>query len=255
MGSSDILRQIESDAARFGFIKNYSHSRDSEGGRNVVWQIHCSKCPREFSAYWGVRTSPALMVKNMRRRGWDIGLGERPLCPDCAHPKRDYTPPVKPPPNGAERYVQPETAIVAALKKAVEQKQPAMIAPLVPRANKEKPMTETKAPPTPSPKISHAVFGLLDDTFDAEKRQYKNSYSDARVAQECGTTEEVVVWLRRETFGELAEDPIITTLKEEIELMRMEVAENVAALTRTFSPRLDQLANRVEQIAMRVKAR
>lgn len=107
-------------------------------------------------------------------------------------------------------------------------------------------LTQPKMP-TPSPKITHAVFQLLDSVFDPAKRLYKSGYTDQRVARECGTSEEVVLYLRVETFGQLAEDPRISTIRDDLELLGMEAAEKFAALQKA----LGEIRSRLEQIAHR----
>lgn len=98
---------------------------------------------------------------------------------------------------------------------------------------------------TPSPKITHAVFQLLDGVFDPLKRLYKSGYTDQRVAREAGTTEEVVAYLRNETFGALAEDPRISNMRDDLELLRMEAAETFAKLQKGIG----ELHSRLEQVA------
>lgn len=105
----------------------------------------------------------------------------------------------------------------------------------------------TKPVISPAPKITHAVFQLLDGVFDATKRLYRNGYTDQRVAKECGTSEEVVAYLRTETFGQLAEDPRITGMRDDIELLSLESAEAFAKLQKQVGEprsRLEQLAHR-----------
>lgn len=97
----------------------------------------------------------------------------------------------------------------------------------------------------PAPKISHAVFQCLDGVFDPEKRLYRSGYTDARVAKECGTSEEVVSYLRTETFGQLAEDPRYSAVRDDLELLRMESAEVFAKLQK----QLAEISSRVEQLA------
>jgi hypothetical protein len=101
--------------------------------------------------------------------------------------------------------------------------------------------------PTPTPKITHAVFQCLDGIFDPEKRLYKSGYTDQRVARECGTSEEVVTYLRTETFGALAEDPRISAIRDDLELLGLEAAEGFAKLQK----QLGELRSRMEQIAHR----
>jgi hypothetical protein len=68
----------------------------------------------------------------------------------------------------------------------------------------------------PSPKLQRTVYALLDTVFDEEARRYKQGYSDAQVAKDCGTSEAVVAYLRHDAFGELAEDPRIAGLRDDV---------------------------------------
>lgn len=105
-------------------------------------------------------------------------------------------------------------------------------------------LTQPKLP-TPSPKITHAVFQLLDGVFDPAKRLYKSGYTDQRVAKEAGTSEDVVLYLRTETFGQLAEDPRLGNIRDDLELLGMDAAEKFAALQKA----LGELRSRIEQVA------
>ena len=339
------LRNIEADAARYGFFKVTSHHG---GNRKIAWKIKCSHCPREFTSYWLGAMTPEAMGRNMRVRGWDVGKGDRPLCPDCSHPHTDKHPKDAPKGQSNDRYIPPETATVAALEKAVAKKYVALveevagaklpkdIAARIPMVvahvkatephlhdlkngaaisaiAKEtkvsgyvgtlRPPTDLAPPPapikrgpgrpkkqvdyghefdgrvyakqpdevrvaettvddeanemnpnsnpTPKPKIAHAVFQELDAVFDSETRLYKSGYTDQRVATDCGTSEEVVAFLRRETFGELAEDPRITGLREDLELARMEMTDVLKKMNALY----DALASRIEQIVATTKSR
>lgn len=97
----------------------------------------------------------------------------------------------------------------------------------------------------PAPKISRDVFQSLEAVFDGEKRLYRSGYTDQRVARDCGTSEEVVAYLREGAFGALAEDPRLTSLRDDLELLAMDAAEKFAALQKS----LGELRSRVEQIA------
>lgn len=331
---SSTTASIEIDAARYGIIKRVGYGPDRH---KTAWHVKCSQCPRQFQATWNPRTSPELMVKNLRNRKWSVGLGDRPLCPACAHPRVSHAPAKKPDHHTTETHVPlaPQTTLFTALSKAVEVKVPPK-APMTPqekgqlgmaarnqnktytredfvawgkkggRTNyatpspypprrltheerslimraamlksharrkaakealtmqtisqthqtpiiQEIPMTNAngKSVPTPSPKISHAVFNLLDDVFLADKRLYKSGYSDAKVATDCGTSEDVVAYLRRETFGELSEDPRFSTMRDDVEMARLELADFVKAMDEKFRG----FGNRLEQIASATKAR
>lgn len=99
--------------------------------------------------------------------------------------------------------------------------------------------------PNVAPKIMHAVFQQLDVVFDAQKRLYHSGWTDQRVAKECGTSDDVVTYLRYETFGELAEDPRIKSLRDDIALLGMqldEVVKNSTSAIRDLTSRVDQMA-------------
>lgn len=358
---SQTLKRIEVEAAMYGLVRanNIGHH-----GHKQRWIVRCSKCPAHFAAYWNVNSSPELMVKTLRFRHWDVGRGDRPLCPKCAHPRADKSPDPKPGENykdvaralpmtsmtsalitGAKKFVDPAPAKIvhvslppnwklitqpqghvrervernkdlptwrwlnyvrpnkgsllyvyfkrsrsgqefqkrlpdphdAEFKSAYDaaikefesrvwmkrKEEPpvtvvkhAMTEPSVTMATikqkiEEKPMMNGKTTPQPTPKISHAVFQALDDKFDPQKRLYRLGYTDARIAGECNTSEEVVAFLRRETFGELAEDPRLSSLRDDIELYRMEAAD----FAQKMITRAAELQSRVDQYAMAGKVR
>lgn len=125
-----------------------------------------------------------------------------------------------------------------------------LVKPLSPQEPQHAPQAKEDETPmknglSPSPKITHTVFQLLDDIFDPATRLYKSGYTDQRVARESGTTEEVVAHLRREVFGELAEDPRISNMRDDLELLRMEAAETFAKLQKGIG----ELQSRLEQVA------
>lgn len=385
MTASGTLQRIEYDAARYGF--NKVRGPRAPGQSKVAWQIKCSKCPRDFRAYWGPDTSPDLMVRNMRQRQWDVGRGERPLCPDCAHPSKSKAPDQKPEHQSFDRHMPPvpKTALFNALFKAVqisEEEDPKVLvhaksagaAEMLKAALKQGAMVEARSVdpakstvaisvmahaerearkietmkelevatvavetlrekklralekaravrsektkvrraerearaaerlryraliratlkektiirpngstgvtgsawddsktvltnvettsmqpnkndmtalqpqrPNPAPRITHAVFQSLDAHFDAQKRLYTGGFSDAKVAKQCGTTEDVVAWLRRETFGDLAEDPRVSNLRDDVELLRMEMTESI----KSWHVRLAEIDSRLEQL-------
>lgn len=123
---------------------------------------------------------------------------------------------------------------------------PQRITEIIPATSPQESATMTNKP-TPTPKITHAVFQCLDAIFDPAKRLYRSGYTDQRVAKECGTSEDVVAYLRTETFGQLAEDPRFSALRDDLELLRMESAEVFAKLQKSLGDaqsRLEQLAHR-----------
>lgn len=332
MKQHTVQQDIESDALRLGFVKK----RTGPDFRRVSWVIACSKCPKQFSAYWDPGTKPEAMQKLMRVRKWDVAVGMRPLCPDCAHAK-DKGPALKPESQSFKPYIPPRTAMFDGLLSAAEdramkerinhgmelllevgleiednkrevsaakaERRTAMQEALAqaklrgqqercqrarearlkrindrkaaqdagakvlkfqqlkeragaatpiqaleivnaPQAEEEKMINNGKTF-APSPKITHAVFQLLDGVFDPVKRLYRSGYTDQRVAREAGTTEEIVAHLRGEVFGQLAEDPRYSALRDDLELFGLGAAESFAKMQKE----LGELRSRLEQLA------
>lgn len=331
MSKHNVQYAVEADALRMGFVKR----RAGPDFHQITWQIKCSKCPRDFTAFWAGGMKPEAMARHMRVRHWDVDYGMRPLCPDCAHSK-DKAPAKKPEHQNFKPFVPAPTLVFDRLLQAAEERsfrenfpknlataiaaeadatvaknhlietratareeerrakhragaklmwekrrvhiaerkaakeagdkalhlaqlkerartQPPGLAtvrhtPIAPQApSPQETIAMSTAPhgPTPTPKISHAVFQCLDAIFDGEKRLYRSGYTDQRVAKECGCSEDVVAYLRTETFGALAEDPRISSMRDDLELLRMESAEMFAKLQR----QLGDISSRLEQVA------
>jgi len=77
----------------------------------------------------------------------------------------------------------------------------------------------------PDPKIARKIYAALDDHFDEAKKLYRPGWSDAKIAAEIDTSPEIVARIRKDGYGDLAEDPVIQALRDDVELLRMEVAE------------------------------
>lgn len=126
---------------------------------------------------------------------------------------------------------------------AVEDRRPPVCPDCIKR--KKMPAKETAAPaPTrigPDLKLARRVMARLDEHFDEATRLYRGGWSDARAAQEDGVSIEAVKTIRREAYGELAEDQAVTDIREEIELLRLWVDDEVKKLQSSFSSRVADL--------------
>jgi len=103
----------------------------------------------------------------------------------------------------------------------------------------------------PSPMISRAVYGLLEDHLDEKMRQYRDGYSDVRIAEEVGCHESVVRDIRLSAFCELVEDARLSSLRQEIEAYE----KTLAKVVKQTSDDIAALRSRLEQIAMATKSR
>jgi hypothetical protein len=324
MTKSNTLRIIEAEAERFGFHK----FNENLGGKwRTGWMIVCAGCRVDFRASWGADTSPALMVKNARTRGWDVGLGDRPLCPVCAHkpkhpkpavskipltvkdiarrladthfpsfgapridpvladmsivrhyeipasagaatiPNHDYTVPKATAERMRESMVQQNDRTITAkdvhihyepsliVRDGVLKRSDAVTRSLMPligtNISKGVEMTETTDKMSANPKILRSVFEALSSFFDEKTRLYTGGYSDAKVAQEVGTSETVVAKVRRDAYGELAEDPQVTRFRDD--LAKLDAAWN--EVDKGKRAEIAALQSRLSQMASNLKTR
>lgn len=77
----------------------------------------------------------------------------------------------------------------------------------------------------PDPKLARKIYAALDDHFDETKRLYHGNATDATIAKEIGTSETIVARIRTEAYGELAEDPAIQSVRDQLEVMKLEISE------------------------------
>lgn len=173
----------------------------------VTWVVVCKVCKKEHRARWSPSTPPEAMVKSLRAKGWQIGNGHDPVC-NCVKNRRQKM--------GASELRNGTALTVVG----------------------SDPKSQTQA------KLNRAIFGLLEDHFDDEKRLYREGWSDARVAKETGASESFVTSTRAMAFGDLAEDPKITALRDDIQLATMELDD--------CRKRLDGLASRVDKLAGKI---
>ena len=101
----------------------------------------------------------------------------------------------------------------------------------------------SKNPVGPDPKIARRVYGLLDDHFNEEARVYRPGWNDKKIAEAADTSFDLVVDIRRKAYGELAEDPVIQIIRDDIELIRMEMQD----LTVKFNTDMAALHERLTQ--------
>jgi hypothetical protein len=197
------LEAIEQQAAEFGFEKVRL-----PGTRTVRWRMRCG-CGFEVLHGWQAKTSAELMVRNMRRQGWEVEHRRTPVCPKC-------------------RKLYGKDAFKA----------------------EEEDMSRHAAAAQlgPDPKIARRIYAKLEDVFNDQTRLYSSGWSDEKVGVELDVSPELVTRLRREAFGELAEDPAIGSLRDDITLTKMELDERVSGLKAEFEKKLTDLATRFDVI-------
>ena len=93
----------------------------------------------------------------------------------------------------------------------------------------------------PDPKIARKIYAALDEHFDDIKRTYHAGWSDERVAKELDVSQEIVINIRKSAYGELAVDPAIAKLTDDITLVRMEFEEAMGNMAKSFAVRFAEL--------------
>ena len=185
---------IEKAAAKFGFTKVCL-----PGTHVVRWQIGCGFCDEVSQHGWNAETSPALMVKNMRRQSWLVEKNGPAKCPDCQTKERTMN-------------------------------------------------AHVTTPVGPDPKIARRIYAALDEHFDEAKKLYKPGWDDVKIAKELEVSDVIVSKIRREAYGELAENPVLTQLKEDIGYLRIEFEDKVVVLTKDFHSKVAALEIRVHAV-------
>jgi phosphoserine phosphatase len=89
--------------------------------------------------------------------------------------------------------------------------------------------------------IMRRVITLLNDHFDMDKRLYRSGWSDELIAKTAETSPEFVVTFRRSAYGELAEDPMISKLRDDVAALRELFEQEVHKLRAQFEPQLREV--------------
>jgi len=110
----------------------------------------------------------------------------------------------------------------------------------------------------PDPKLARKIYAALDDHFDDVKKRFAPGWDDQRIAKELDVSPELVIRIRREAYGELAEDPAISVLRDDVELLKMELADASDKLGKEYAGKLDDLragfATRISNVEGRLGA-
>jgi len=134
------------------------------------------------------------------------------VCQGCGTPSAHGWPTATSPTNMARNMVRLGWIVDRKVQKCLE------------CIEKERPV---KAPVIagPDPKIARRIYAALDEHFDEAKRLYRSGWDDLKVAASLEVSAEIVIRIRKEAYGDLAEDPIFQTLRDDLEMLRMEGAE------------------------------
>lgn len=203
-------------------IEQYGIKREvAPGTKRVSWLIRC-ECGEELAKNWKMNMPPEKVVQFTQQAGWEVSRKHPPKCPGCI---------------AREKQMKQEN-----------RERPTLVA-----------VTSTPAPeptvePAINPKLMRQVYALLDDNFDEQTRRYKGSWSDAKVAKECGASQTFVERVRREAYGELAEDPEVVALREDLVTLRKRITQHEDAILTHVTKSLEPLRQMAEQMETRLSA-
>ena len=276
-----ILNGIEEAVAVYGIIKEHTRNPD----HRVEWKVTCrgDGCGRGLVMHWPPNVPPEIMLRDVQRKGWQIGRGDRPLCAICqkaikrkAKELDKPKPKQKPPPlipitteqlneaamqiahmfpqgPGPTEHFKDEGPAEAweEAQRILDQPDPPPSMP-----PQQEPPVMTISSPSPaetqvSPRIARLLHELLGEFFDENAGAYRHGYSDERIAAEVGCHIGVVQRTRGEGYGDLIEDTRISALRED--LSRLERA--LEKIEKTARADIDALRSRLEQIAQTTKSR
>lgn len=177
-----------------------------EFGKNH-WVARCTKCPQMSLHRWSPRISPDNVYNNMVRRGWEIARGRPLVCADCSTSPRQQA-------QLKENAVNKPTPITSELFAHGPE--------ILPTEPTEPSTTVPTTPTVPNLKLARKVYAALDEHFDEDKKMYRDGWNDLTISKSLGVSQDVVTRIRREAYGELAMDPKLAKLSDDIELLRME---------------------------------
>lgn len=119
-----------------------------------------------------------------------------------------------------------------------------------PKKTGPQPMEETKAKPAPSEaaKKAHRMLMMaLEDYYDESTKQYRDGFSDARLAADCGCSEQHVRDTREQYFGPLTVPNDVAEFRSSLNSLRNEASQMAASVNKSIQAmeqRLDRLCKR-----------
>lgn len=100
----------------------------------------------------------------------------------------------------------------------------------------------------PDPKLARRIYAKLDEVFDERKRIYQPGWNDTKVAADLNVSMQIVENIRREAYGELAEQPEVTAAKFEITKLRADMEKTESELVDFIQQSLQPFRERIVQL-------
>jgi hypothetical protein len=221
-GQAAVL-QLEAEAAAYGFRK----IQDGQG--KVRFVVTCTDCGREGSVFHAALRDERQLLAHFAKHGWMFVRKEAQFCStQCS------------------RSAKEKQRIAREQRREEEMKHPITPAPTAPA---QAPAHAPVGAIGPDPKIARRVITLLNDHFDSEKRVYEPGWSDERIAKEAAAALDFVTKYRREAYGELAEDPEIAKLRDDLKAMDDLFTGQLKQLELNFAHQINEVRGRLERLS------
>ena len=151
--------------------------------------VFCSYCNFEEVITQQGRIASEWLERRLKGKGWGLPrMRGKTTCPKCAVKFRSINK------KGKEKMAREDLKVVASNEKG-------------------------NRPPADF-KIQRQVAGLLETYYDEEAKCYRQGYTDAKIGEEVGVSEQFVCRFRSEAFGPLAVPNEISQLKGDIDDMQ-----------------------------------
>lgn len=221
-GQAERLR-IEGDIAAYGL------ERITDNTGRVRWRARCAKCGKEEDCFRADLRDADQMISHFLKRGWVLRRKEPMYCS-----------------TSCQREVREQLEKQRASQREIEMKHPTTT------GLSSLPALTAVAGTSIGPdlKMMRRVFTLLDEHFDGDRRLYHRDWNDARIAKEAVASPEFVIKLRREAYGELAEDPEIGRLRDDIRAMDELYTKQLKQLEGSFASQINELRSRLEKLGL-----
>jgi polyhydroxyalkanoate synthesis regulator phasin len=210
--------QLEADAAMYGVVR----STDRDGRKHFI--ATCAQCNRQQNTFNSTFDHVDEILSHFRKQGWVFDYKVSPYCT-----------------TQCQRSAKKAKQIEDREKRKIEEMNHKPQAPPAPP-----PLPPVVATPSigTHPKIARRVITLLNENFDCDKRLYHPGWSDELVAKEADAALVFVVKYREDAYAKLAEEPMVTKIREDIKALEDLQAQHCAEINgkiEELKARLDKL--------------
>lgn len=188
-----------------------------KGANPATFRVKCRDCEKT----WEIKFPHAkflpigVVLKKARREGWLISSKHKPRCPKHSVEPKQYRTIVmrEEPPAPVFRPMSAPLPILPSILEA---------------AVKESVMSIEELSPASNARTKLKVINLIQGNFDEAIHRYHAGWSDERVAKDAGGLDiTYVAKIRVEFFGQLAEDPAVKELQDELAMLVLESEEQL----------------------------